>query len=99
GGGGAVAGVRERVLAGAIAGLVDPVPLKGHTPQFPLHAGTERYMRRSEPVLSPEMTAALGRAAGGLGALVSGIIALYSFLRLRQLRALPAHTKWIPRLR
>jgi TRAP-type uncharacterized transport system substrate-binding protein len=94
----AVARLSETVFDGAIAGLVDPVPLKGHAPQFPLHPGTERYMRRSEPVLSPEMTAALGRAAGGLGALVSGIIALYSFLRLRQLRRFESYYKEIRRL-
>jgi TRAP-type uncharacterized transport system substrate-binding protein len=94
----AVARVTETVFDGAIAGLVEPVPLKGHTPQFPLHAGTERYMRRADPVLSPEMTAALGRAAGGVGALVSGVIALYSFLRLRQLRRFEAYYKEIRRL-
>ena len=94
----AVARVAETIFDGAIAGLVDPVPLKGHTPQFPLHAGAERYMRRSDPVLSPEMTAALGRAAGGVGALVSGVIALYSFLRLRQLRRFEAYYKEIRRL-
>jgi TRAP-type uncharacterized transport system substrate-binding protein len=94
----AVARLSETVFDGAIAGLVEPVPLKGHTPQFPLHAGTERYMRRSEPLLSPEMASALGKAAGGLGALVSGLIALYSFLRLRQLRRFEAYYKEIRRL-
>jgi hypothetical protein len=94
----AVARLSETVFDGPMAGLVEPVPLKGHTPQFPLHAGTERYMRRAEPVLSPEMTAALGRAAGGLGALVSGVIALYSFLRLRQLRRFESYYKEIRRL-
>jgi TRAP-type uncharacterized transport system substrate-binding protein len=94
----AVARMAETVFDGAIAGLVEPLPLRGHTPQFPLHAGTERYMRRADPVLSPEMAAALGRAAGGVGALVSGIIALYSFLRLRQLRRFEAYYKEIRRL-
>jgi hypothetical protein len=94
----AVARLSETVFDGPIAGLVEPVPLKGHTPQFPLHAGTERYMRRSDPVLSPEMTAALGRAAGGVGSLIAGVIALYSFLRLRQLRRFEAYYKEIRRL-
>lgn len=94
----AVARLTETVFDGAIAGLVDPVPLKGHAPQFPLHAGAERYMRRSEPLLSPDMTAALGRAAGGVGALASGAVAIYSFLRLRQLRRFEAYYKEIRRL-
>jgi NMT1 family protein len=93
-----VARLSETVFDGAIAGLVDPLPLKGHAPQFPLHSGAERYMRRSEPLLSPELMGALGKAAGGLGALVSGFVAFYSFLRLRQLRRFEAYYKEIRRL-
>jgi hypothetical protein len=93
-----VARVAETVFDSSLVGLVEPLPLKGHSPQFPLHAGTERYMRRSEPLISPEMASALGKAAGGLGALASGIVAIYSFLRLRQLRRFEAYYKEIRRL-
>src|SRR5262245_27806076 len=94
----AVARLTETVFDGAIAGLVEPVPLKGHAPQFPLHAGSERYLRRSEPLLSPELVATLGKAAAGLGALISGLVAVYSFIRLRQLRRFEAYYKEIRRL-
>lgn len=92
----------SRLLAtiydGSITGLVNPVPLKGNAPQFPLHSGTERYMKRSEPLLSPELVSSLGKAAGGMGALISGMVAIYGFLRLRQLRRFEAYYKEIRRL-
>jgi hypothetical protein len=62
------------------------VPLHGQVSQFPFHPGTEIYMRRNEPVLTPEVVSGLGKVVGGLGAMVSGLVAFYGFLRLRQLR-------------
>jgi X-X-X-Leu-X-X-Gly heptad repeat protein len=94
----AIARLAETVFDGSIAGLIEPMPLKGHAPQFPLHAGTERYLRRSEPLLSPELVAGLGKAAAGLGALISGLVAVYSFLRLRQLRRFEAYYQEIRHL-
>jgi len=88
----------QTVYDGPIAGLVVPVPLRGNASQFPLHPGAERFMRRNEPLLSPELTAALGKAAGGLGALLSGVVAIYSFIRLRQLRRFEAYYKEVRRL-
>jgi TRAP-type uncharacterized transport system substrate-binding protein len=94
----AVMRLTETVFDGAVAGLVEPQSLRGHAPQFPLHAGADRFMRRNEPLLSPELVANLGKAAGGVGALVSGVVAVYSFLRLRQLRRFEAYYKEIRRL-
>jgi hypothetical protein len=37
-------------------------------------------------VMTPEMMSQLGKLFGGLGAFASGIVGLYGFLRLRQLR-------------
>lgn len=52
---------------------------------FPLHPGAERYLRRDDPVLTPELVGKLGTLAGGIGAFISGLIAFYSFMRLRKL--------------
>jgi TRAP-type uncharacterized transport system substrate-binding protein len=94
----AITRLTETVFDGSVAGLVEPLSLRGHAPQLPLHAGAERFMRRNEPLLSPELVANLGKAAGGLGALISAMVAVYSFLRLRQLRRFEAYYKEIRRL-
>jgi hypothetical protein len=93
-----IARLLETIYDGPIAGLARPLPLRGQVPQFPFHAGTERYQRRSEPLLTPEMLSGLGKAAGGLGAFVSGVVALYGFLRLRQLRRFEAYYQEIRHL-
>ena len=82
----AVSKLLETIFDGSIANLVDPLPLKDQIPQFPFHAGTEKFMHRSDPILTPEMVGSLGKAAGGLGAFASGIVAFYGFMRIRQLR-------------
>jgi TRAP-type uncharacterized transport system substrate-binding protein len=53
---------------------------------FPRHPGTERFLHRSDPLVTPEVAARLGTVVGGLGAFISGLIAFYGFLRLRNLR-------------
>jgi hypothetical protein len=93
-----VARMLETVFDGPIAGLAGPLPLRSQVPQFRFHTGAERYMRRNEPLLTPEMVSGLGKAAGGLGALVSGMVAMYGILRLRQLRRFEAYYKAIRRL-
>jgi TRAP-type uncharacterized transport system substrate-binding protein len=86
------------VFDGPIAGLARPQPLRGQVPQFPLHTGAERYMRRNEPLMTPELLSGLGKALGGLGAFVSGVVAVYGFLRLRQLRRFESYYQEIRRL-
>jgi hypothetical protein len=93
-----VARLLETVFDGPVAGLARPLPLRGQVPQFPLHAGVERYLRRSEPLLTPELLSVLAKVGGGLGAFLSGVVALYGFLRLRQLRRFEAYYHDIRRL-
>jgi len=94
----AVARLLETVFDGPMTGLIRPAPLRGQVPQFPLHAGAERYMRRNEPLLTPELLSGLGKALGGLGAFVSGVVAVYGYLRLRQLRRFESYYQEIRRL-
>ncbi len=82
----AIARLLETIHDGPMTGLLAPQPLREQTPLFPFHRGTELYMKRDEPTLTPEMIEKLTKAAGGVGALVSGIVAFYGFLRIRQLR-------------
>jgi TRAP-type uncharacterized transport system substrate-binding protein len=88
----------DTVFDGPVSGLAGPPPLRNQVPQFPFHAGTERYVRRNEPLLTPDMMSGLGRAIGGLGAFVSGVVAVYGFLRLRQLRRFESYYKEIRRV-
>jgi hypothetical protein len=82
----AVSGLVDTVFDGGISTLIDPPALANQVRYFPLHAGTERYLHRNDPFLTPEMAQNLGRVLGGLGAFVSGLVAFYGFLRIRQLR-------------
>ena len=83
----AVARLLETVFDGQVAGLAGPMPLREQVPQFPFHRGAERYMRRSEPLLSPELVSSFGKVLGGVGAFVSGLVAIYGYLAPRQLGA------------
>jgi hypothetical protein len=87
----AVVRLLDAIYESPFTSLAKPVPLRDQVPQFAFHAGSERYLRRNDPILSPEFLASIGKFAGGLGALASGCIALYGFLRLRQLRRFEAY--------
>jgi TRAP-type uncharacterized transport system substrate-binding protein len=93
-----VAQLLETVFDGPVAALAGPKPLREQVPQFPFHSGAERYMRRAEPVLSPELVSTLAKALGGLGAFISGVVAVYGYLRLRQLRRFASYYQEIRRL-
>ena len=94
----AVARLLETVFDGPMTGLIRPAPLRDQVPQFPLHTGTERYMSRNEPLLTPELLSGLGKALGGIGAFVSGVVAVYGYLRLRQLGRFESYYQEIRRL-
>jgi TRAP-type uncharacterized transport system substrate-binding protein len=94
----AISRLLETIYDGPIARLVDPSPLRGQATLFPFHPGTETFMRRNEPFLTPDLLAGVGKAGGGLGALASGIVAFYGFLRLRQLRRFEAYYHEIRRI-
>src|SRR5207248_3817979 len=66
--------------------------------QFDFHPGTELFMRRNEPFLTPELLSNLGKVIGGVGAFLSGIVAFYGFLRLRQLRRFESYYHEIRRI-
>src|SRR5262249_38506270 len=86
------------VFDGQISRLAGASPLREQVPQFPFHRGAERYMRRAEPILSPEIVSTLAKLLGGLGAFISGMVAIYGYLRLRQLRRFEAYYREIRRL-
>ncbi len=65
---------------------MQPTPLRDQVPRFELHPGTELYLRCRQPVLTPELMSQLGKLFGGLGAFASGLVGLYGFLRILQLR-------------
>jgi TRAP-type uncharacterized transport system substrate-binding protein len=81
-----VSALVETIYESPLASAIRPPPLKEQVSVFPRHPGTERYLHRNDPVLTPEVAYRFGTMAGGLGAFLSGAIALYGFLRLRNLR-------------
>jgi hypothetical protein len=86
----AIARLLQVLYESPFTGLMQPLPLREQVPQFEVHPGTELYLRRSQPFLTPEMMSQLGRLLGGLGAFVSGMVGLYGFLRILQLRKFEA---------
>jgi TRAP-type uncharacterized transport system substrate-binding protein len=76
----------ETIYDSPLTNAFRPPALKEQVSAFPRHPGTERYLHRNDPVFTPEVAHKFGTLAGGMGAFVSGAIALYSFLRLRHLR-------------
>jgi hypothetical protein len=91
----AVARVLEAVYDSPLTNAIRPPPLREQVAAFPLHPGTERYLQRNDPLLRSEDLAKLGPLVGGIGALISGLFALYSFLRLRKLRRFEGYYKEI----
>jgi hypothetical protein len=81
-----------------LTGLIQPPPLRDQVPQFELHRGAELYLRRRQPLLTPELLSQLGRLLGGLGAFVSGILGLYGFLRIMQLRRFQSYYEEVRRI-
>jgi hypothetical protein len=69
--------------------VTDLVPLRKALAEQ--NAGTERFLRRHEPLVTPELVSMLGRFLGGIGAFASGAIAVYTFLRLRKLNRFEAY--------
>jgi hypothetical protein len=82
----AVSSLLETIYDSPLTNALRPPPLNEQTNAFPRHAGTERYLHRNDPVLTPELGSKLLRLAGGIGYFLWGAIALYGFLRLRKLR-------------
>jgi hypothetical protein len=94
----AVVRLLEVIYESPLTGLIQPPPLREQVAQFELHRGTEHYLRRRQPLLTPELMSQLGRLLGGLGAFISGIIGFYGFLRLLQLRRFESYYQEVRRI-
>src|SRR5262249_30945907 len=81
----AVSFLLETIYDSPLTTAIRPPPLNEQVSAFPRHAGTERYLHRNDPLLTPEVAYKFGVFAGGIGAIISGAIAVYSFMRLRSL--------------
>jgi hypothetical protein len=81
----------EIVYDSPLTSALRPPPLREQVFSFPPHAGTERYLRRHDPLVTPELAGLLMKVAGGVGAFASGAIAFYTFLRLRKLNRFEAY--------
>jgi hypothetical protein len=86
----AIVRLLQVIYESPFTGLMQPLPLQDQIPQFELHPGTELYVRRRQPFLTPDMMSQLGKLFGGLGAFASGLVGLYGFLRILQLRKFEA---------
>jgi TRAP-type uncharacterized transport system substrate-binding protein len=88
----------ETIYDSPVTAAIHPAPLREQLPAFPLHAGTVRYLHHNDPLLTSETTSNLIKVAGGVGAFLSGMIALYSFLRLRKLSRFESYYRGIGRI-
>jgi hypothetical protein len=94
----AVARLLEVIYESSLTGLIRPPPLRDQVPQFELHEGSELYLRRRQPVLTSELMSHLGRLLGGIGAFASGVLGLYGFLRILQLRRFESYYQEVRRI-
>jgi hypothetical protein len=85
----------ETVHDSPLTNALRPPPLREQLYSFAPHAGTDRFWRRHDPLVTPEIASMLGRVAGGIGAFVSGAVAFYMFLRLRKLNRFEAYYREI----
>jgi hypothetical protein len=81
----AVVRLLETIYESPLTNVIHPIPVQDQVYDFPRHPGTERYLHRNDPVFTPEVMFKLGTLAGGIGAFLSGLLALYTLLRMRKL--------------
>jgi hypothetical protein len=94
----AVAHLLEVIYESPLTGLIRPPPLHDQVAQFELHRGTQLYLRRRQPLFTPELMSQLARLLGGLGAFVSGLIGFYGFLRILHLRRFESYYQEVRRI-
>jgi hypothetical protein len=88
----------ETIYDSPLTSIIRPPALNEQVNLFPRHPGTERYLHRNDPLLTPEVASKFGTVAGGIGAFLSGAIAFYGFLRLRNLRRFEAYYREIEQI-
>jgi hypothetical protein len=76
----------ETIYEGPPTHALRPPALNEQVNAFPRHPGTERYLHRNDPLLTPAVASRFGSLASGIAYFLWGAIALYGFLRLRNLR-------------
>jgi protein-S-isoprenylcysteine O-methyltransferase Ste14 len=82
----AVSRLLETIYESPLRNQIRAQPLEDQVAAFPLHPATEHYMHRTEPILKPEHASKIGPLLGGIGTLITGLIAFYSYMRLRKLK-------------
>jgi TRAP-type uncharacterized transport system substrate-binding protein len=82
----AVSFLLETIYNSPLTSAIRPPPLNEQVSPFPRHPGTEHYLHRDDPLLTPDVASKLGRLASGIGYFLWGVIAVYGFFRLRNLR-------------
>jgi TRAP-type uncharacterized transport system substrate-binding protein len=87
----AVSLLLETIYESPLTSALRPPALKEQVHAFPRHPGTEHYLHRNDPLLTPEVAYKFGTLAGGIGAFLSGAIAVYGYLRLRKLNRFEAY--------
>jgi hypothetical protein len=78
-----------------LTSAIRPPALNEQVNAFPRHSGTEHYLHRNDPLLTPEVASKLVTLAGGFVYFLSGVIAFYGFLRLRNLRRFESYYREI----
>jgi hypothetical protein len=85
----------ETIYDTHLTNVIRPLALQEQVNAFPRHPGTDRYLHRKDPLLTPEVASSLVRLGGGVVYFLSGVIALYGFLRLRNLRRFESYYREI----
>ena len=94
----AVTRLLETIYDSRLTNVICPPSLREQVHPFPLHPGTERYLRRNDPLLTTETASNYSKLAGGIGAFASGMIALYGFVRLRKLSRFESYYREVGRI-
>jgi TRAP-type uncharacterized transport system substrate-binding protein len=91
----AISFLLETIYESPLTSEIRPPALNEQVYAFPRHPGTERYVHRNDPLLTPEVGSNLVRLVGGIVYFVSGAIAIYGYLRLRQLKRFESYYREI----
>jgi hypothetical protein len=94
----AVSSLVETIYDSPLTNVFRPPALDEQVSAFPRHAGTDRYLHRNDPILTPAVAYRFGTLFGGIGAFLSGVIAFYGFLRLRNLNRFESYYHDIGRI-